>query len=295
MSVHMEIAVSRPATSSAVSSISSAHLAKLLREISSPANDEDANYFETLLRLQGELVKLQRWVHARKLKILVLLEGRDAAGKGGVLKRITERLDPRHYRIAALGTPTERERSQWYFQRYVSHLPAGGEMVFFDRSWYNRAGVERVMGFCSDEEYEDFLESVPAFEQMLIRSGIVLLKYWFSVSYEEQRRRLAERLHNPMKQWKLSPMDIESLCRWDSYTQAKEVMFQRTHRPEAPWWIVDAEDKRSARLNCIQHLLKQVPYRDTPRPSLLLPDDMQNAETAARRRTASAFYVPTSY
>ena len=239
-------------------------------------------------------MKLQKWVHAKKLKIVVIFEGRDAAGKGGMIKRITHRLDPRLCRVVALGTPTERERAQWYFQRYVTHLPAGGEIVFFDRSWYNRAGVERVMGFCSDEEYEEFFETVPHFENMITRSGIVLIKYWLSISLAEQRRRLAARLNSPFKEWKLSPMDIESLRRWDTYTKAKETMFQRTHRPGSPWWIVDAEDKRRARLNCIHHLLSQVPYRDLPTRTLALPE-LQNSSSFERKRALSAFYVPSAF
>ena len=296
MSAHLQLPAKR-STGSNVESIQTARLKRVVREISDPANDSamrDAVYFETLVRLQCELVKLQRWVHAQKLKIVVIFEGRDAAGKGGVLKRFTERLDPRHYHLAALGTPTERERRQWYFQRYAAHLPAGGEIAFFDRSWYNRAGVERVMGFCSDAEYEEFLETAPHFERMLARSGILLVKYWFSISYEEQRRRLCERMNNPLKQWKLSPMDIESLRRWDRYTEAKEAMFARTHTPEAPWWIVDADDKRRARLNCIRHLLSQIPYRDVPWASLDLPET-QAAATFVRRRAASAFYVPQTF
>jgi polyphosphate kinase len=287
----------RPAApAKTIASIDAARIAKLAREISVPANDSairDAIYFETLARLQYELVKLQRWVHARKLKLVVIFEGRDAAGKGGVLKRVVERLDPRHCHIAALGTPTELERRQWYFQRYVPHLPAGGEISFFDRSWYNRAGVERVMGFCSEEEYAEFLETAPQFERMIIRSGIILIKYWFSISFEEQRRRLQERLQNPLKQWKLSPMDIESLRRWDRYTEAKEAMFAHTHTQEAPWWIVDADDKRKARLNCIRHMLAQIPYRDLPGRRLTLPEGQ--AEDHARCRTSSAFYVPQTY
>jgi polyphosphate kinase 2 len=296
MATHHLPAIRPAAPARAVASIDAARIAKLVREISVPANDSairDAIYFETLMRLQCELVKLQRWVHAKKLRLVVIFEGRDAAGKGGVLKRVVERLDPRHCHVAALGTPTERERRQWYFQRYVSHLPAGGEIAFFDRSWYNRAGVERVMGFCSDEEYEEFLDTAPQFERMLIRSGIILIKYWFSISFGEQRRRLQERLQNPLKQWKLSPMDIESLRRWDRYTEAKETMFARTHSEAAPWWIVDADDKRKARLNCIRHLLAQIPYRDLPGTRLTLPE-RQTAENV-RRRTSSAFYVPQSY
>ncbi len=219
-------------------------------------------YFRELFRLQGELVKLQDWVMNQKLKIVVVFEGRDAAGKGGVIKRITQRLNPRVCRVAALPAPTERERTQWYFQRYVTHLPAGGEIVLFDRSWYNRAGVERVMGFCTEEECEEFLRTVPEFERMLVRSGIVLIKYWFSITDDEQHFRFMMRVHDPLKQWKLSPMDLESRRRWEAYTKAKEAMLERTHIPEAPWWIVEADDKKRARLNCIEHLLCSIPYRE---------------------------------
>jgi polyphosphate kinase 2 len=212
-------------------------------------------YFNELFRLQGELVKLQDWVVNQKLKIVVIFEGRDAAGKGGVIKRITQRLNPRICRIAALPAPSERERTQWYFQRYVSHLPAGGEIVLFDRSWYNRAGVERVMGFCTDEDVEEFLRTVPEFERMLVRSGIVLIKYWFSITDDEQHFRFMMRVHDPLKQWKLSPMDLESRRRWEAYTKAKEAMLERTDIAEARWWIVEADDKKRARLNCIQHFL----------------------------------------
>src|SRR5215470_14053600 len=210
-------------------------------------------YFKELLRLQGELVKLQDWVQHKKLKVVVIFEGRDSAGKGGVIKRITQRLNPRVCRIAALPAPSERERTQWYFQRYVAHLPAGGEMVLFDRSWYNRAGVERVMGFCTEAEYEEFFHSAPEFERMLVRSGIVLLKYWFSITDEEQHFRFQMRIHDPLKQWKLSPMDLESRSRWEQYTKAKEVMLERSHIPEARWWVVEAVDKKRARLNCLHH------------------------------------------
>jgi polyphosphate kinase 2 len=230
-----------------------------------------AQYFRSLLRLQAELIKLQDWVVDTKSRIVVLFEGRDAAGKGGVIKRITQRLNPRVCRVAALPAPTERERSQWYFQRYVAHLPAGGEMVLFDRSWYNRAGVERVMGFCTDEQYEEFFRSVPEFERMLIRSGIRLIKYWFSITDQEQESRFLARIADPLKQWKLSPMDVESRRRWEDYTKAKEAMLQRTHIPESPWWIVQAVDKKRARLNCIDHLLKLVPYEDIVHPSVALP------------------------
>ncbi|MFA7503887.1 MAG: polyphosphate kinase 2 [Burkholderiaceae bacterium] len=235
-------------------------------------------YFRELLRLQGELVKLQDWVVEHKLKIVVLFEGRDAAGKGGVIKRITQRLNPRICRVVALPAPSDRERTQWYFQRYASQLPAGGEIVLFDRSWYNRAGVERVMGFCSDQEYEEFFRSVPEFERMLLRSGIILLKYWFSITDEEQHRRFLARAHDPLKQWKLSPMDLESRRRWEAYTKAKETMLERTHTPEAPWWIVEAVDKKKARLNCIHHLLTQIPYGEIERPIVNLPERVHNPD-----------------
>ena len=277
--------------------IDAAQLAKLVWEISDPATHEairEAIYARTLFQLQCELVKLQRWVHAKKLKLVVIFEGRDAAGKGGIIKRITHRLDHRLCRVVALGTPNERERAQWYFQRYVTHLPTGGEIVFFDRSWYNRAGVERVMGFCSDREYEEFLATVPHFENMITRSGIILIKYWLSISLAEQRRRLLERLKSPFKEWKLSPMDIELVRRWDSYTKAKEIMFQRTHRPEAPWWVVDAEDKRRARLNCMAHLLSQLPYRDLPTRHLAMPE-LQDISPQDRKRALGACYVPLAY
>ncbi|MET0723000.1 MAG: polyphosphate kinase 2, partial [Tardiphaga sp.] len=235
-------------------------------------------YFKELFRLQGELVKLQSWVQHHKLKVVVIFEGRDSAGKGGVIKRITQRLNPRVCRVAALPAPSERERSQWYFQRYVSHLPAGGEIVLFDRSWYNRAGVERVMGFCSDAEYEEFFRSVPEFERMLVRSGIRLVKYWFSITDEEQHLRFLGRIHEPLKQWKLSPMDLESRRRWEAYTKAKEIMIERTHIPEARWWVVEAGDKKRARLNCIHHLLSQIPYRDLPHEPVTLPARVHNPD-----------------
>ena len=237
-----------------------------------PGPDMDRRpYFAELLRLQAELVDLQDWVVAHKLKLVVLFEGRDAAGKGGVIKRITQRLNPRVCQVAALPAPTEREKSQWYFQRYVSHLPAGGEIVLFDRSWYNRAGVERVMGFCTNAEYEEFFRSVTEFEKMLVRSGIILVKYWFSMTDEEQHRRFMMRIHDPLKQWKLSPMDMESRRRWEAYTKAKEVMIERSHIPEAPWWVVEGVHKKRARLNCIAHLLSQVPYGEITNPPVRLP------------------------
>lgn len=235
-------------------------------------------YFKELFRLQRELVKLQDWVVANKLKVVVVFEGRDAAGKGGVIKRITQRLNPRVCRVAALPAPTERERSQWYFQRYVSYLPAAGEIVLFDRSWYNRAGVERVMGFCTDAEVEEFFRSAPEFERMLVRSGTRLIKYWFSISDEEQQFRFEMRIHDPLKQWKLSPMDLESRRRWEAYTKAKEEMLERTHIPEAPWWIVEAIDKKRARLNCISHFLGQFDYQEIKRPPMVLPERVRSPD-----------------
>jgi polyphosphate kinase 2 len=228
-------------------------------------------YFRELFRMQAELVKLQDWVVKTGHKLVILFEGRDAAGKGGVIKRITQRLNPRVCRVAALPAPNEREKTQWYFQRFVSHLPAAGEIVLFDRSWYNRAGVERVMGFCSDEQYEEFFRSVPEFEKMLVRSGIQLIKYWFSISDEEQYVRFQSRIQDPLKQWKLSPMDLESRRRWEEYTKAKEVMLDRTHIEQAPWRIVHADDKKKARINCIHHLLTQIPYAEIEHPEIVLP------------------------
>ncbi len=253
-----------------------------------------AHYFRELFRLQGELVKLQDWVVASGHKVVVLFEGRDAAGKGGAIKRITQRLNPRVARVAALPAPNDRERTQWYFQRYVSHLPAAGEMVLFDRSWYNRAGVERVMGFCSDEQYEEFFRTVPEFEKMLVRSGIQLIKYWFSISDEEQHSRFLGRIHDPLKQWKLSPMDLESRKRWEDYTVAKEVMLDRTHIAEAPWWIVQAVDKKKARLNCIAHLLAQMPYEEIPHPPVVLPDRVRH-EDYVRQKVAAEMFIPEIY
>lgn len=237
-----------------------------------------ATYFHELFRMQGELVKLQDWVAHTGRKVVILFEGRDAAGKGGVIKRIMQRLNPRICRVVALPAPNDRERTQWYFQRYVPHLPAAGEIVLFDRSWYNRAGVERVMGFCDDSEYEEFFRSVPEFERMLTRSGIHVLKYWFSITDEEQYLRFLGRIHDPLKQWKLSPMDLESRRRWEDYTKAKEVMLVRSHIPEAPWWVVQAVDKKKARLNCIHHLLGQFTYNEIPRPAVILPERIRNEE-----------------
>jgi polyphosphate kinase 2 len=251
--------------------------------------------FERELRaLQVELAKLQTWILEKKLRVVVLFEGRDAAGKGGVIKRITERLNPRVCRIVALGTPTEREKTQWYFQRYVAHLPAAGEMVLFDRSWYNRAGVEHVMGFCTPTEYEQFLRSCPEFERMLIRSGIILIKYWFSVSDEVQEARFQDRMHDPRKRWKLSPMDLESRMRWVDYSKAKDAMFAYTDTKQSPWYVVNADDKRRARLNCISHLLSMIDYRDlTPEPIDLPP--RQSEESYVRPPIGEQTFVPEVY
>ena len=229
-------------------------------------------YFSELFRLQAELVKLQDWVVATGQKVVILFEGRDAAGKGGAIKRITQRLNPRVCRVVALPAPNDRERTQWYFQRYVPHLPAAGEIVCFDRSWYNRAGVEHVMGFCTPQEYEEFFRTVPDFERMLVRSGIHLIKYWFSITDEEQHVRFLGRIHDPLKQWKLSPMDLESRRRWEDYTRAKEVMLARSHIPKAPWWVVQAVDKKRARLNFIHHLLQQFAYEEVQKPAVMLPE-----------------------
>ena len=266
------------------------------REI--PLTEEDKRerhrYFRNLLDLQAELVKLQDWVVATGYKLVVLFEGRDAAGKGGVIKRISQRLNPRVCRVAALPAPNDRERTQWYFQRYVQHLPAAGEIVLFDRSWYNRAGVERVMGFCSDDQYEEFFRSVPEFERMLVRSGIQVVKYWFSISDEEQHLRFMARIRDPLKQWKLSPMDLESRRRWEDYTKAKETMLERTHIPEAPWWVVQGDDKKAARLNCMAHLLTLVPYNEIPHPDVQLPDRVRH-EDYSRRPTPKSMVVPMKY
>ena len=251
-------------------------------------------YFNELIRLQKELIKLQDWVVATGERIVVIFEGRDSAGKGGAIKRITQRLNPRVCRVAALPAPNDREKTQWYFQRYVAHLPAAGEIVLFDRSWYNRAGVERVMGFCTDAQYEEFFESVPEFERMLVRSGIRLIKYWFSISDDEQESRFMSRIYDPLKQWKLSPMDLESRRRWEDYTKAKEVMFERTHIPEARWWIVEGDDKKKARLNCINHLLSQIPYQEIQRDEVVLPE-REHHDNYQREPIAEDMYVPNMY
>jgi len=251
-------------------------------------------YFKELFRLQGELVKLQDWVQHDKLKVVVIFEGRDSAGKGGVIKRITQRLNPRVCRVAALPAPNERERTQWYFQRYATHLPAGGEIVLFDRSWYNRAGVERVMGFCTEEQCEEFFRSVPEFERMLVRSGIILIKYWFSITDEEQQFRFLMRIHDPLKQWKLSPMDVQSRARWEFYTKAKEEMLHRTHIIEAPWWVVEAVDKKRARLNCISHLLTQIPYNELRHEPVVLPERVRDP-AYHRDQIPPDMYVPSIF
>jgi polyphosphate kinase len=251
-------------------------------------------YFKELFRLQAELVKLQDWVVANKVKVAVLFEGRDSAGKGGAIKRITQRLNPRVCKVVALPAPNEREKTQWYFQRYISHLPAGGEIVLFDRSWYNRAGVEKVMGFCTDDEYEEFLRTVPELERMMIRSGVILIKYWFSISDEEQYNRFMMRIHDPLKQWKLSPMDLEARRLWEDYTKAKEMMLERTHISEAPWWVVAANDKKKARLNCITHLLDQIPYKEIDHPVITLPERVHNPDYL-RGPVPQGMYVPEVY
>jgi polyphosphate kinase 2 len=264
--------------------------------IDNPAVESEGRkfYFRELLRLQRELIKLQDWIVHKKLKVVVLFEGRDAAGKGGVIKRITQRLNPRVCRVAALPAPSERERTQWYFQRYIAHLPAGGEMVLFDRSWYNRAGVERVMGFCTDAEYEEFFQSVPEFERMLKRAGIILIKYWFSITDEEQNLRFLLRIHDPLKQWKLSPMDLESRRRWEDYTKAKEAMLERTHIPEAPWHVVEAVNKKQARLNCIAHLLAHIPYETVTHTNPVLPR-REHRPDYERAPVPRDLYVPDVY
>ena len=251
-------------------------------------------YFRELIRLQAELVRLQDWIQHTGYKLVVVFEGRDAAGKGGVIKRITQRLNPRVCRVVALPAPNDREKTQWYFQRYVPHLPAAGEMVLFDRSWYNRAGVERVMGFATEEQVQDFFHDVPEFERMLVRSGIMLVKYWFSVTDEEQQLRFLMRIHDPIKQWKLSPMDLQSRVRWEQYTKVKEEMLERTNIPEAHWYIVESNDKKRARLNCIDHLLQQGPYGDVPHEPVTLPDRVSNPDYE-RKVLPDNLYVPQKY
>jgi polyphosphate kinase 2 len=251
-------------------------------------------YFNDLLRLQAELIRLQDWVQHTGEKIVVLFEGRDSAGKGGVIKRITQRLNPRIVRTVALPAPSDREKTQWYFQRYVPHLPAAGEIVLFDRSWYNRSGVERVMEFADEDQVEQFFQDVPDFERMLVRSGIKVVKYWFSVSDEEQQMRFLMRVHDPMKQWKLSPMDLQSRVRWEHYTKAKEEAFARTNIDEAPWYIVEGNDKKRARLNCIDHLLSLFPYEDVPHEEISLPERVYNKDYE-RAVLPPELYVPSKY
>ena len=251
-------------------------------------------YFRELMRLQAELVKLQDWVEEKKLKVVVLFEGRDSAGKGGVIKRIMQRVNPRTCRVIALPAPSDREKTQWYFQRYVPHLPAAGEIVLFDRSWYNRAGVERVMGFANDQQVEDFFHDVPEFERMLVRSGITVIKYWFSITDEEQQFRFLMRVHDPIKQWKLSPMDLQSRVRWEQYTKAKEDMLKRTSIPEAAWHIVEGNDKKQARLNCIAHFLSQIPYGEVPHEEIVLPERVYNPNYE-RATLPPELFVPKIY
>ena len=267
------------------------HLAKRPKAHKPPKNYK---YVEELVYLQFELIKLQEWVRLKGLKVVVIFEGRDAAGKGGAIKRITQSLNPRICRVVALGTPTERERGQWYFQRYVAELPGRGEIVLFDRSWYNRAGVERVMGFCTEVEYSEFLRSCPQFEEMLVRSGIHLVKFWFSVNDEEQERRFQERIHNPTKRWKLSPMDLESRRHWVEYSRAKDEMFAHTDRKMTPWYVVSSDNKKRARLNCIAHLLKQIPYRDM-RPVEIEVPPRQGDTGYKRPKMSSQHFVPEVY
>ncbi|MGS4944533.1 polyphosphate kinase 2 [Meridianimarinicoccus sp. RP-17] len=259
-----------------------------------PPSLERKDYFRKLLALQAELIKVQDWLQYTGEKIVVIFEGRDSAGKGGVIKRITQRLNPRVARVVALPAPSEREKSQWYFQRYVPHLPAGGEMVLFDRSWYNRSGVEKVMGFATDDQVEQFFHDVPEFERMLVRSGIRVIKYWFSITDEEQQLRFLMRIHDPLKQWKLSPMDLQSRVRWEQYTKAKEETFARTNIPEAPWYIVEGNDKKRARLNCIDHLLGQIPYGPVPHEEVTLPERVYNKEYE-RAVLPPELYVPQKY
>jgi polyphosphate kinase len=252
------------------------------------------HYVEELARLQFELLKMQESVRLQGLRVVVLFEGRDAAGKGGVIKRIVDSLNPRACRVVALATPTDKERGQWYFQRYVEHLPASGEIVLFDRSWYNRAGVEHVMGFCTNAEYDEFLRACPLFEEMLVRSGIYLLKYWFSVSDEEQEKRFEERMENPIKRWKLSPMDVESRRRWVKYSRAKDVMLEHTDLDRTPWSIVDADDKKRARLNCIAHMLRQIPYKNLRPVEIVLPEKERN-RGYKRPKKSNQRWVPEIY
>jgi polyphosphate kinase len=280
-----ELEISEPALSM--------EIRRIYRAVHPPSMPRAA-YFRELLRLQSELIKLQDWVAHTGEKIVVIFEGRDSAGKGGVIKRITQRLNPRVARVVALPAPSDREKTQWYFQRYVPHLPAGGEIVLFDRSWYNRSGVERVMGFATEDEVEQFFRDVPEFERMLVRSGIRVIKYWFSITDEEQQMRFLMRIHDPLKQWKLSPMDLQSRVRWEDYTKAKEETFARTNIPEAPWYIVEGNDKKRARLNCIDHLLSQIPYGPVPHYDISLPERVFNPNYE-RAVLPPELHVPQKY
>lgn len=280
-----ELEISEPALSM--------EIRKIYRKAHPPTLDRH-DYFKKLLTLQAELIKLQDWVQHTGEKVVVIFEGRDSAGKGGVIKRITQRLNPRVCRVVALPAPSEREKTQWYFQRYVPHLPAGGEIVLFDRSWYNRSGVERVMGFANDDQVEQFFNDVPEFERMLVRSGIRVIKYWFSITDEEQQMRFLMRIHDPLKQWKLSPMDLQSRVRWEQYTKAKEETLARTNIPEAPWYIVEGNDKKRARLNCIDHLLSQIPYEPVEHEEISLPERVYNKEYE-RTVLPPELYVPGKY
>jgi polyphosphate kinase 2 len=271
----------------------SREIAKIYKDRHPDALDRK-NYLTSLIHMQAELIKLQDWVQHTGEKVVVLFEGRDSAGKGGVIKRITQRLNPRVVRTVALPAPSDREKTQWYFQRYIPHLPAGGEIVLFDRSWYNRAGVERVMGFASEDQVEEFFRSVPEFERMLVRSGIRVIKYWFSITDEEQQMRFLVRIHDPFKQWKLSPMDLQSRIRWEHYTKAKEEMFARTNIPEAPWYIVEGNDKKRARLNCISHLLSLFDYEEVPHEEIQLPERVFNPDYE-RATLPPELYVPQTY
>ena len=274
------------------------HHASKLRHVETEKKDQrsisNKRYKKELKKLDMELIKLQDWIKAKQKKVVVLFEGRDAAGKGGAIKRISGPLNPRICKIAALGTPTDKEKSQWYFQRYVEHLPAGGEMVLFDRSWYNRAGVEHVMGFCTAEQYEEFFRSCPEFEKMLIDSGITLIKYWFSVSDEEQENRFQDRLNDPLKRWKLSPMDVKSREKWVEYSKAKDEMFKRTDISESPWYVVPADNKKLARLNCISHLLSLIPYEEIPYEPIVFPP-RKNQEDYVRSPMEAQKFVPDRY
>ncbi len=271
----------------------SREIAKIYKDRHPDALDRK-HYLTSLIHMQAELIKLQDWVQHTGEKVVVLFEGRDSAGKGGVIKRITQRLNPRVVRTVALPAPSDREKTQWYFQRYIPHLPAGGEIVLFDRSWYNRAGVERVMGFASEDQVEEFFRSVPEFERMLVRSGIRVIKYWFSITDEEQQVRFLVRIHDPFKQWKLSPMDLQSRIRWEHYTKAKEDMFARTNIPEAPWYIVEGNDKKRARLNCISHLLSLFDYEEVPHEEIHLPERVFNPDYE-RATLPPELYVPQKY